>query len=168
MKQQIPLAAAALVFLLLPGAVVAQPAPANTNLLKLDDSISIGGKNLKTEQTKDGGIRITGTNASEIEDGDPAIVFGKKLAVPRDAGSITFQVSGIAGRMIVYVLNEAGGVTYKFLMPDGDCSLDLGGMTFRNSEEPFTGKVKEISAHIPIPKEVGEYVIEISRLEILP
>ncbi|MFA7342757.1 MAG: hypothetical protein WC003_00500 [Terrimicrobiaceae bacterium] len=56
---------------------------------------------------------------------------------------------------------------YTHVTPEND-TLDLGSLHFvKEPDEPFTGKVGKISLSIPIPKEVGEYVVEIRRLEIL-
>jgi len=161
-------------FLLIPPAVDAQaPAakpPEPLVSLKLDDSVRVvNGRSLKVEQMENGGIRISGSNATDLE-GDQGFDFIKRFSVPVPASVIHFDLTGVERAMGVKVTNEAGKTAFTHFRPDRADLLELATIRFEGSREeaPFSGKLSKLSMFIPIPVMSGDFTIEINKIEIVP
>lgn len=138
--------------------------------LKLDESVKItNGSSLKVEQMENGGIKISGTNAAEL-DGDPGFDFTKTFSEPVPASAIRFEISGVERPMLVKVTNVEGKTAHTHFVVGREDMLELGTIHYGGSPESdtFSGKLGKLSMFIPIPTMSGDYSIEISRIEIVP
>ena len=162
-----PLLTAALlgVLFLLP-AVFAQEV-ANPGLLLLDSTVVVQVKGEdsgggKVEQTE-GGLRITYSNT---KDNTPTVWIHKTIKSPAEASELKFDVQGdsdVRGQAHVYN-TEFKAATKPFT--SGEFVMDLGAAKFNDSEELFSGRVKQIAILIWLDGNIGEHAVEIKSMSL--
>jgi hypothetical protein len=138
--------------------------------LKLDESVLIeNAKSLKVEQMENGGIRVSGT-VPEEQTGDPGFYLTKKFSQPLPASAVRFELAGVERTMGITLTNEAGRSAFQHYHPHREDTLEFFTIRYNGSkeEDTFSGKVKRISLFIPTPVSSGDFVIEISKIEMLP
>ncbi len=143
----------------------ASDSPASLLSLK-DSSVKINApKDAKIEQTPTGGIRVTYTNATELEEA-PVMDITKLFDPPVSAKAITFQWQAEEQVILVHVWNDEDKVAYQHYPPTLDYTVETKDLRYKEDLEPFAGKVRRIMVGTTLEKTQGDHVVQFEGLKV--
>lgn len=133
------------------------------NLLDKTETFSIQAPpGAQIEVTPSGGLKVT---YSIVEPpGKPLWLSLKRVFKPAvDGTAVVVDVPGFSKEILLNVWNESKNRAFKPLDARENPVVDLFGLHYRGSKEPFNGMVHAVEIAMEVPKYPGEHVIEIER-----